>query len=232
MTRARGILLTTTVSILTFCTATVTEAYVPDLISHWQFDENGGSIAVDAVGNRHGSIYGANYVPGKLGSALYFDGNDYVLLPQNSLDNVGPEMTISLWVYRHRTGVQETMFAYANNSGGDYYLQTVFSSSDQLIFSVRKSSSSYMCSFVGTRPMDSGRWYHIVFSQSPSNVRMYVDGMEDHAFPHTNNNCSGAWGIPAVANYAEMGSFGALVRNTTGYYLNGMIDEVKLFSAS
>ena len=57
---------------------------VRDLIGWWKFDEASGNIAYDSSGyNHHGNLFGGPvYVPGKINSALSFDGtDDYVQLP-------------------------------------------------------------------------------------------------------------------------------------------------------
>ena len=59
-----------------------------DIVGFWNFNEESGSAAYDLSGNqRDGLINGAVYVGGKNGTGLYFDGNDYVDIPNtNDLD--------------------------------------------------------------------------------------------------------------------------------------------------
>ena len=54
----------------------------------------------DLVGTNHGTLMnGATFTTGKIGSSFTFDGvNDYISLPNNSLDLVG-DFTISMWIY-------------------------------------------------------------------------------------------------------------------------------------
>ncbi|MDD4160779.1 MAG: hypothetical protein PHO18_07525, partial [Synergistaceae bacterium] len=51
-----------------------------ELVGYWSFDENQGTVAkTSAVSGYDGEIHGAKWVPGKVGSALEFNGeSDYV----------------------------------------------------------------------------------------------------------------------------------------------------------
>src|SRR5688572_23880311 len=72
------------------------------LLGHWAFDEGAGTTAVDSIARHDGTIQGATFIPGRIGtSALHFTGiNSYV-----SVGGIGTELelnntpyTISCWV--------------------------------------------------------------------------------------------------------------------------------------
>ncbi len=48
-----------------------------ELVAHWALDDGGGAVATDLSGNGHDGVVGgtANWVPGKNGGALDFDGS-------------------------------------------------------------------------------------------------------------------------------------------------------------
>ncbi len=87
------------------------------LIHHWKLDENtaaGDTIMVDSVGGLSGTIQGAQSVPGKLGSALSFDGSDDVV---TILDFVPPQQgTIAFWIDPGFGSSKQRLFG----AGGDY----------------------------------------------------------------------------------------------------------------
>ncbi|MCP4449853.1 MAG: LamG domain-containing protein, partial [Planctomycetes bacterium] len=77
-----------------------------DLVGYWSFDEGAGTVANDGSGNdNHGEVVGgAQWVAGKVGGALAFDGSDdMVVIEQNiglpiynnGTDNV---WSIAMWV--------------------------------------------------------------------------------------------------------------------------------------
>ena len=70
-----------------------------DLIGYWDFEEGGGTTALDSSGNNlNGSIYNAVYTEGRVGSyALDFNGsNSFVEVLNNPLLN-SESISISLW---------------------------------------------------------------------------------------------------------------------------------------
>ncbi|MHC4228239.1 MAG: hypothetical protein ACYSW0_12510, partial [Planctomycetota bacterium] len=89
------------VSVLSLVLTTAAEAADPDLVAHWRFDETSGTTAFDASGNGHdGTIMGdPQWVPGKLGGALEFDGaGDYVDCGASPDYEIAVNITIACWI--------------------------------------------------------------------------------------------------------------------------------------
>jgi Concanavalin A-like lectin/glucanases superfamily/F5/8 type C domain/Bacterial Ig-like domain len=70
------------------------------LLVYWPFDEGAGSIVLDATGNGHdGTFNGApQWVDGKYGKALHFDGVDDYITHALPGDQTYDAFTISVWV--------------------------------------------------------------------------------------------------------------------------------------
>ncbi len=70
-----------------------------DIVGWWKFDEGEGTTVTDISGyNNHGTIVGATYVdgvPGKGGSALSFNGSNYV---DTSVKINTTAFTVIFWV--------------------------------------------------------------------------------------------------------------------------------------
>ena len=65
------------------------------LVAYWPFDEGKGKDAKDASDNGNdGDINGAEWVDGKFGEALEFDGN-FVLVPNDDSYNFTKEQSLS-----------------------------------------------------------------------------------------------------------------------------------------
>lgn len=67
----------------------------------WLFDEGQGTTAIDSSGNGcDGEINGAVYVPGKYGTALKFNGDDFVHIgfPTALQDDIVGPFTVETWV--------------------------------------------------------------------------------------------------------------------------------------
>jgi hypothetical protein len=70
---------------------------IEGMISYWKFDEGSETTAYDCWGDNDGTILGAEWTTGIIGTALDFDGeDDYVLLPD--IDLVPNPFTLCAWV--------------------------------------------------------------------------------------------------------------------------------------
>jgi len=74
----------------------------PDLVGGWGMDEGSGTII--GSGAMQGTVYGATWVAGKVGSALKFSGvnanglNDYVKIPNNDALNLTDKGSLQSWI--------------------------------------------------------------------------------------------------------------------------------------
>ena len=86
-------------------------AELEGLVGAWLFDEDQGNVAEDASGNDHsGKINGAEWVDGKFGKALKFDGAGAVVIPHS--DDLTLEFyTIAAWVKCKNQGEWQTVIA-------------------------------------------------------------------------------------------------------------------------
>lgn len=77
-------------------------AWSAELVGYWAFDENQGAIAKNsAISGYNGEINGAKWVPGKIGSALEFNGaGDFVEVKDDAANSpfALTSMSISAWI--------------------------------------------------------------------------------------------------------------------------------------
>lgn len=95
-----------------------------DIAGLWHFDEGSGTTVMDSSGNgNNGSIYGANWTTGKIGSAIYFNGtNDYVEIPDDSSLDITGNITIIAWINETKTFPDPNRFNVVNQSIINYNL--------------------------------------------------------------------------------------------------------------
>ena len=194
------------------------------LVGYWAFDENTGTNAYDSSreGN-DGTLYDANatnadgdtppqWVSGKFGNALEFDGmDDYVDCGNDeSLNFSGKNVqTIALWLYPRVIPGDVVSIAkrnnyqiYINGSGYVYY----------------DSFGDAFTSFHSTSALTPSKWYHVVAVADGSNAKIFIDGTEN--------------GVQSIrGNFTDDGN-NLLIGGYSGYYFNGTIDEVKIFNRS
>jgi hypothetical protein len=77
----------------------VAQAADPDLVGHWTFDEGSGTTAFDSSGNGNDGIFNCDpqWVPGKLGGALEFNGDDYLDCGNDPSLEIRDTITITFW---------------------------------------------------------------------------------------------------------------------------------------
>ncbi len=206
----------------------------PNLFGWWRFDEGEGDIAYDSAGNRHGTVYGAQWTNGQIGGALNFDGfDDYVGLPDN--DPVWlPEynFTISTWAYFNRDPGSSHEVLLDLNCGAStdsanrlgYMVQTTIAGAGKLSFGMYTISSAE--SLLTDYVLAKERWYHIVALRNGTTQSIYIDGQLD-----VSKTCSPD-PIDFVGGYDDnrinIGRYTVNV-GSPAYHFQGIIDDVRIY---
>src|SRR3989338_11401564 len=147
-----------------------------DIVGFWNFNEESGSAAYDLSGNqRDGLINGAVYVGGKNGTGLYFDGNDYVDIPNTNDLDLQNGFILSAWVKfddynddnvivgKHVSGYVNGYFIGVQDNKFDFYVNNPpFLGEDRL-----RSSRAY----------NDGEWHYVVGVYNGTTQYLYVDGI-------------------------------------------------------
>lgn len=196
------------------------------LVGHWPLNktESTGLVAADVVGSNNGTLTnmaGTEYVSGRDGHAIEFDGiNDQVVVG-DALDGM-TDLTISVWVKLNATGLQHLVDKYGSPTTSASYLLRV-ETGGVLAFllsntGAHQGSTYYLTTAAGT--LDTGSWTHIVaVSESGSTMRVYVNGVVN---PTTK-------AAPAsLFAGTEPLRFGA--RSDSVGPLNGKMDEIRIYN--
>ncbi|NOR84804.1 DUF2341 domain-containing protein, partial [archaeon] len=112
-------------------TGVASSSYTDNLAGWWHFDEGSGTDAFDSTTNDNdGTVNGAEYnSSGQFSSALQFDGDDYVTVPDDNTLDMTDTITLSAWVspstssspyagwaYKKPIYIQDTRDAWWNKS--------------------------------------------------------------------------------------------------------------------
>ncbi len=190
------------------------------LVGYWNFNEDTGSVAYDSSGNSYnGTISGAAWVPGYIGSALSFNGTS------SYVETVGIPFTntfsVSAWVnaaVTTQTGYARIAETHYNNG---LYLG-LNSSGTKYKFIVNDAAgasgtcgAAFGCAEGGAIV---GGWHLVTGTYNGTTAILYVDGVqvatETFAAPASIS-------LPLYIGRYYGGS---------GYGWNGIIDEVRLYS--
>ncbi|HET9739734.1 MAG TPA: LamG domain-containing protein [Solirubrobacteraceae bacterium] len=186
-TRRVGRAVVTAALAITFAAPAAASAASP-LAGWWPMNERSGQTVYDWSGNgnhgRLGSTPGADdndptWIRGvfNLGSALRFDGNDFITIPDSA--SLRPaQLTVSAWFRGERT---PGSFRYLVAKGADgceassYALYT--SASEGLGFYVYDGTAWKRSPEAGPSVWD-GRWHHAAGTYDGQMLRLFVDGVE------------------------------------------------------
>lgn len=205
------------VAMLLFAVSSYAEIDPGTIVAAWSFNEGSGTTAGDSSGNGNdGTIVDAQWVDGRIGKALEFDGGEArVEVPAlGSFD----ELTIAEWVYC--TGKVGQWRVLINNEGwktGDVHHQ--LHTNNQIEFSINGSPGGND-TFANFAFDDSqlNVWHHLATVYSSEGwIRFYVDGELD---------AENSWGgNPAVLDTARIG-------NWDGRGWQGILDEFIILSVA
>lgn len=153
-----------------------TSCSASSLVAHWRMDENGGTTTVDDVSGFTATLIdGANWIKGRNGSGLKFDGsNDYAEVPHDERLSITGELTIAAWIYK----LSNTNWDVALSKGtvDPHHNYNLATNGSRIVFEFHDgvqywhSTSSFT---LGTK-----KWYHIAvtYHDASDTVKIYRDG--------------------------------------------------------
>jgi len=202
---------------------------IDGVVGAWHFDEGGGNIAHDTSGEGNdGTLYDANttnndgntppqWIDGKFGKALSFDGvDDFIEAPDSESLNPAT-LTISAWIFRKGagTGTFEGIVAKYDGYGG--YLLCGESQLNRLTFYVREGvgNSKRIASDV-TLTEITGKWTHVAAVFDGDKLMMWVNGIKQSQ-EATGGNLTNRPLSLFVGKYSIS-------------YFNGTVDEIRIYN--
>ena len=209
------------------------------LVSHWAADAN----AMDSVDGNHGSLVGgATYDAGLIGQAFSLDGvDDFVSVPHStSLDFGTDDFTVALWV-KFRTTAGEQVLA-------EKYIETASPErSGWCLTKMENDSFKFAGGHLGGSgtvfdavppPIASDTWHHVAVTHSHE----FAESQRQDVFT-LYWNCTPIGSVDRIDSPLDLDTSATLKFghrgnpddtpgsvDTRGFYLNGFIDDVHVFS--
>ena len=186
------------------------------LVGLWHFDDD----ALDGSGNGNTGtlVNGPQWVSGKFGNALSFNGSDdYVDLGNDVFSNVDlATYTFEAWI--KIASLDEVERRIFDDEGG---LRPALSSTNTLQ-AVHYDGTVKIVEWATTPSVDT--WYHVVQRYDGSYLRLYINGSE----VGTPVLC-GAWTPDSLDRAVRIG---ASWHPTPGRHWKGLIDEVRIWDGA
>jgi len=207
----------------TYWNAWFTYDYRPDSVTDRSTYENNGRMEI--------SMDETDWVPGRFGSAIDFDGSDdYVDMgdPSSGILDFGAsaDFTVSAWVKTTQAAVAGNEYpmivnkATGGGSGYGYQLILHNDTGDPRWYGqITSNGTNYTC--FGDNDIADGSWHHITLTRSGSNTYCYEDGVQT-------DTASGA-----SATIATTAAFRVGVSNLGSpwnYNLDGIVDDVRVYN--
>ena len=182
------------------------------------FEAGRGTLARDYSGyGNDGTIYGAQWVDGKFGKALSFDGvDDYVEVPNVAIPTKA--FTYEFW-FKPSTSLSA-------GSGRQDFIYGISYARPHITFDREGDGKiGIYVTIDGTNYNDiktvtsswSTDWYHLVFTWDGVDFRVYVNGVLENVVTHAGTHESSR-GIYIAAESSFI------------FHFNGIIDEVRIYN--
>ena len=188
----------------------------PNLVAWWKLDEGTGSVAYDETAFWNDGVLngGPQWIEGRIGGALDFDGvDDYVDCGNADSVNITGQITMAAWIntrtpangqHQHYLGKGNNSYCIKQNSGNN--LEVVIYIGGWKVATHRIDESF------------GNEWHHMVGTYDGSNIKLYLDSELMSTTKQTG----------AIATNADPVRIGT--RDGTRWYHTGGIDDARIYN--
>ncbi len=213
------------------------QPYHQGIVGMWKLDEGSGTSALDSSGHgNHGLLRGSpQWVAGKIGSALKFDGvDDYVDCGNLDVLNFGiGNWTVSAWINTVQTrqtieGDENKGIIFAN--GGDYgggiRYMLVLGERTLGTITLMTDDNSVKCQATSSVLVNDDAWHHVLGMRNGTDLLVYIDGeLDGYGTVPDGYDLSGTSQRNAYIGVIADNYDGILFK-----HFEGLIDEVQVYS--
>ncbi|MHC4541210.1 MAG: LamG-like jellyroll fold domain-containing protein, partial [Planctomycetota bacterium] len=219
------------VFVLGFILAGAAGAADPDLFGWWRLDDGSGTTARDSSGNgNHGTLTGdPEWVAGKIGGALQFDGQGAERVLLGSFDVTGNAISIACWFKADNLdtpGNDPRMVSKAIGGSNDQHWFMVSSSRQSgikvLRFRLRTDGvTSEIKADTTTGTIELDTWIHVTTTWDGATMRIYKNGVEVGSLAKGGTLSAGPAVNVAIGNQPTVGD---------DRPFSGLIDDVRIYT--
>jgi len=152
-----------------------------DIVGLWLFDEGAGDIATDTSGNGNDGAFNGDpqWVGGKFGGALEFDGDDHISVADSDSLDMTDTITVMFWF---KTSKEMVVFEDRQVPVGKHYLEYevgIYSAGAVHTYTNDGTGDGYdegINTVVPEATWALDRWYHVAWTLDGVHESVYVDG--------------------------------------------------------
>ena len=213
------------------------QPYHQDIVGWWKLDEGSGTSALDSSGHdNHGLLRGSpQWVAGKIGSALKFDGiDDYVDCGNLDVLNFGTgDWTVSAWIKTVQTRQaiegdenKGTIFANGGDYGGGIRYTLILGEITLGTVTLVTDVHPVKCEARSSMLVNDDAWHHILGMRNGTDLLVYIDGeLDGYGTVPEGYELSGTSQRNAYIGVITHNLDGILIK-----HFEGLIDEVRVYS--
>jgi len=193
------------------------------LVGYWSFEDSRGSQATDFSGfGNDGTLTNMNpatdWVAGRLGTALEFDGSDdYLDVPEPNVGSSPTLFSISGWIKPESGG--QSFFITPQSNGRDQLLSHDRGNEDFSICVAASANTNGRCYITADNSMPYGKWSHFtaVVDEADDTIQLYINGQLKKDVTDSD----------PIADWSNRWIIGQ--RGNGSYYFNGTLDDVRVY---
>ncbi len=203
----------------------------PSLVGWWRLDEGSGTTAYDSSGNgRHGTLTGdPEWVAGKIGGALQFDGQGHERVLLGTFDVTGNAITIACWFKADNLdtpGDDPRMVSKAIGGSNDQHWFMVSSSRQSgvkvLRFRLRTDGTTgEIKADTTTGTIELNEWIHVATTWDGATMRIHKNGVEVGSLAKGGTLSTNPAANVAIGNQPTVGD---------DRPFDGIIDDVRIYT--
>jgi len=157
---------------------------------------------------------------GKIGGAVYFDGNDYLNCGNDDSLDLQGDYTLEAWVYLDSGKASVVQAIFEKGYKGGYMAYTLWHSARKYFHYASETASDWNTQAV-TYPqgtIDDNEWHYITGMKNSTGATI------------TLNSTVGQMDSSPCTPFDDNGNFLVGTRNASDKYLTGMVDEIRISS--
>ncbi len=208
--------LTSLMLVLVFTVISMGQVTDPNLVAWWKLDEAIDSVTYDETDYwNDGILYGnPEWVDGRIGNALYFDGvDDYVDCGNADSVNITGQITMAAWINTSTAGNNAHQH-YLGKGNNSYCIKHNSWNNLEVVIYI----GGWKVATYGVDDSFNNLWHHMVGTYDGGQIKLYVDG---ELLATTNQT-------GAIATNADPVRIGT--RDGTRWYHTGGIDDARLYN--